>query len=222
MDDSDVGEYTLRIGNITQLDKGIYTCIDDAGFGPDQASATLFVIQPGAVAVQAVVNNYEFVQHIPYLVVAISIMCLFLVFVFIIITLCHATKTTMRETAANNSNTNNLNKTNSPLHKFKLFLKIHHYFVIHMTLHDLFISHLNSIGFLDSKEQKDIKQLQVTREKVECLFEILEKKPDEALEQFLNVLEISDQNRIVSKTLNEDGEDLDCVLCHIPSKSADS
>ena len=38
-----VGEYTLRVENITLNDNGVYTCIDDAGFGPDQASASLMV-----------------------------------------------------------------------------------------------------------------------------------------------------------------------------------
>ena len=38
------GEYTLRVDNITQNDAGVYTCIDDAGFGPDVASAVLTII----------------------------------------------------------------------------------------------------------------------------------------------------------------------------------
>ena len=37
------GEYTLRVENITVNDGGIYTCIDNAGFGPEEASAYLIV-----------------------------------------------------------------------------------------------------------------------------------------------------------------------------------
>lgn len=45
MDDTSVvGEYTLMIPNITVADNGTYTCIDEAGFGPDIASASLHVI----------------------------------------------------------------------------------------------------------------------------------------------------------------------------------
>ena len=39
-----VGEYTLRVENITKTDEGVYTCIDNAGFGPDKASAKLTVV----------------------------------------------------------------------------------------------------------------------------------------------------------------------------------
>ena len=38
------GNYTLRVENITMLDAGTYTCIDDAGLGPDVASADLKLI----------------------------------------------------------------------------------------------------------------------------------------------------------------------------------
>ena len=37
------GEYTLRVENITKKDEGVYTCIDNAGFGPDEASASLTI-----------------------------------------------------------------------------------------------------------------------------------------------------------------------------------
>ena len=37
------GEYTLHVKNITDDDEGDYRCIDDAGFGPDEASAHLKV-----------------------------------------------------------------------------------------------------------------------------------------------------------------------------------
>ena len=37
------GEYTLRVENITENDIGVYKCIDGAGFGPDEASASLYI-----------------------------------------------------------------------------------------------------------------------------------------------------------------------------------
>ena len=43
VDTSVVGEYTLRVEIITKNDSGIYRCIDDAGSGPDEASAWLIV-----------------------------------------------------------------------------------------------------------------------------------------------------------------------------------
>ena len=42
-----VGQYSLHIENVTKNDSGIYRCIDDAGFGPDNASAWLFVTGEG-------------------------------------------------------------------------------------------------------------------------------------------------------------------------------
>ena len=43
VNESVVGEYTLRVENITKNDSGIYTCIDDSGSGPERASAGLVV-----------------------------------------------------------------------------------------------------------------------------------------------------------------------------------
>ena len=57
-----VGEYTLRVENITKKDEGVYTCIDNAGFGPDEASAELTVVGKIAkviINVNALQNAFE-------------------------------------------------------------------------------------------------------------------------------------------------------------------
>ena len=38
-----LGEYTLQIQNITMEDSGTYTCINNAGYGPEEASVILVV-----------------------------------------------------------------------------------------------------------------------------------------------------------------------------------
>ena len=38
------GVYILRVGNITQNDAGIYKCINNAGFGPEEAVAELIIV----------------------------------------------------------------------------------------------------------------------------------------------------------------------------------
>ena len=40
---SAMGEYTLHIQDIMMEDSGVYTCINNAGYGPDEASAILVV-----------------------------------------------------------------------------------------------------------------------------------------------------------------------------------
>ena len=43
-DKSIVGEYTLKVENIEKNDEGIYTCIDQSGFGPEEMTAMLVVV----------------------------------------------------------------------------------------------------------------------------------------------------------------------------------
>ena len=77
---SAVGEYTLRLENITQNDSGIYTCIDDAGFGPDEASAALTVAERVDDVVKAHVTSVDTTITIIIVLVTVG--------VFILTSLC--------------------------------------------------------------------------------------------------------------------------------------
>ena len=37
------GDFTLRVDNVMKNDSGIYKCINNVGYGPEEASAELFV-----------------------------------------------------------------------------------------------------------------------------------------------------------------------------------
>ena len=78
------GQYPLRVVNSTKNDSGVYTCIDDAGFGPDVASAVLIVVDRP--------NGTNTIQNVKLdlvsIVVPIAIVTFLVVISVIIVIIC--------------------------------------------------------------------------------------------------------------------------------------
>ena len=68
------GQYPLLVVNSTKNDSGVYTCIDDAGFGPDVALAVLIVVDRpnGTISIQTVKHDLAQIV-VPIVIVAVLV-----------------------------------------------------------------------------------------------------------------------------------------------------